>query len=700
MRAIFSLGAAALLAVAPFASPALAHEYAGHSTADGAVYTQLPMAFEPNRGQTDGRVDFLARGRGYTVFVTPTETVLSMRRDDATQALRMQMVGADSRVQAGGLGELPGRVNYLVGNDPAAWQVGLPTFGRVQYQGVYPGIDLEYYGHQGQLEYDFVVGPGADPHQIALKFEGAESIELDAAGDMVLTMAGGAELRQPRPFVYQDLGGQRVEVGGNFSVKDATVGFDVGTYDTSKPLVIDPVLEYSTFLGGSGDENYWFGVWGAGIAVDGKGAAYVVGSTTSSNFPTTRGSLDQKFDDGGMDVFVAKINPAGTALEYSTYLGGTGFDMGFGIALDSAGNAYVTGLTTSAADFPLVNPYQAIFGGGAEDAFVSKLNTTGSALIYSTFLGGNGPGWGEAAYGIAVHNSSAYVVGVTNSTNFPLVSAAQPVLGGMTDIFVTRVSSPGNSLMYSTFLGGADEDVGYGIATDRFGSAYVTGIVKSDGLASSPAVFKPTRSGPSDAIVAKYRDSGARLYSTYLGGGGDEIGYGIAADATGSVYVAGRTGGTFHITPGFFNPTCLDPAGFVAKLTADATGLMYAGCLDAPGKDAALDLAIDHAGNAYVTGFTLSPGFPTVDAFQTSLKGTHDAFVSKINAAGSALVYSSFLGGSGIDRGLSIAVDNSGHAYVTGITGSPVDFPTKNPLQPAHGGGSFDAFVVKIDCGP
>jgi hypothetical protein len=466
------------------------------------------------------------------------------------------------------------------------------------------------------------------------------------------------------------------------------------------PLVIDPALEYSTFLGGTGDENFWGNVWSGGIAVDGAGSAFVVGSTTSPNFPVTPGAFQTVFKDGGMDVFVAKLNPSGTALMYATYFGGSGFEMGNGIAVDRFGHAYITGLTNSAGDFPLFNALQPVFGGGAEDAFVAELNSTGSGLVYSTFLGGSGPGWGEAAFAVAVDSAfQAHVTGVTNSPDFPLSNAWQPAVAGMTDTFVTTLKANGTGLVYSTFLGGLGEDSGRAIAVDRLGNAYVTGNTASDGLASAPTVLQPNRNGPSDAFAAKFGPAGNRVYFTYLGGGGDELGFGIAADTAGAAYLAGRTGGTFYITPGWFNQTCLDPAGFVAKLNASASALVYAGCLDAPGKDGAMALALDRAENVYITGFTDSPKFPTVDAFQPTLKGVRDAFVAKINASGSVLVYSSFLGGSGSEAGLGIAVDSSGHAYVTGLTGSPVDFPTKAPLQPIFGGGSYDAFVVKIDCG-
>jgi hypothetical protein len=678
------LASAAIVAL-PLASPASAHH-----EEDKVSLAPMVMAFEPNLGQAGGAVDFVARGRGYSILLAGGEASLNLT-DGAS--LGIDLVGARPSSPANAQHELPGRVNYLRGTDPSQWQTNVPTFGRVTYSDVYPGIDVAYYGQQGSLEYDFIVAAGAQPSAIRVAFEGADSLEVDPQGDLLVHTSGG-DLRQPKPFIYQ-ADGRAIE--GGFVLDDGQVGFEIAAYDSAQPLIIDPSLQYSTYLGGKGDENYWFGVWSGGIAVDASGSAYVVGSTTSPNFPNANNS----FKDGGMDIFVAKLNPAGSALIYSTYLGGIGFDMGNAIAVDRMGNAYITGLTNS-PDFPMVNALQPVYGGGAEDAFVTKLNPSGSGLVFSTYLGGNGPGWGEAANGIAVDSAmNVYVAGVSNSPNFPLVNAAQPALGGMVDAFVTRLTPSGMGIVYSTFLGGLGEDNGRAVAVDRFGNAYITASTLSDGLAFPGNVLQPLRNGaPNDAVVAKYGPAGNRIYTTYMGGGGDEIPYGLAVDSTGNAYLAGRTGGTFYITPGWFNQTCLDPGAFVAKLNPTATNLVYAGCLDAPGKDGALGLALDRAENVYVTGFTQSPKFPVVDAFQPALQGPADAFISKINASGTVLVYSSFLGGDQWEMGLGVAVDNGGHAYLTGWTASPKDFPTKAPLQPLFGGGGYDAFVVKIDCGP
>jgi hypothetical protein len=685
VRSSLRLAVSSLLVAGALASPASAH----HGEHDAALdYGKLPLAFEANQGQSDLSVDFLARGSGYNVALSRGDAVLRLS-DGLTVGIAL--VDANPQPAVTPLEPLAGTVNYLRGSDPSAWQTNVPTFGRVAYDEVYPGIDIAYFGSQGRVEYDFIVAPGASVDQIALRFDGAEALEVDADGSLVVRTAGG-DLRQARPVVYQDA--QIIE--GSFVVNADRLTFAIGDYDASKPLVIDPALEYSTYLGGKGDENYWFGVANAGIAVDSSGSAYVVGSTTSPDFPAKFGG----FKDGGMDIFVAKLNPSGSGLVYATYLGGTGFDMGNSIAVDRAGNAYITGLTSS-IDFPLANPLQAVHGGGAEDAFVLKLNATGSGLVYSTYLGGNGVGWGEAGFGIAVDAAqNAYVTGASNSPNFPLVNAAQPANAGLTDAFLTRLNAAGTGIVYSTFLGGLDEESGHAVAVDRAGNAYITGYTRSNGLAFPAGVLQTVRNGPTDAIVAKYGPAGNRIYTTYVGGGGDELSFGLAVDATGNAYIAGRTGGTFYITPGWFNQTCLDPAAFVAKLNPSATGLVYAGCLDAPGKDAGLGLALDRAENVYVTGFTMSPKFPVVDAFQPALRGTHDAFISKINASGTVLVYSSFLGGTGTESGLGVAVDFGGHAYVTGMTTSSADFPLKAPMQPVFGGGGYDAFVVKIDCGP
>jgi hypothetical protein len=537
--------------------------------------------------------------------------------------LRMKLRNANPAAKVTGEDELAGTSNYFIGNDPAKWRTNVPTYAKVKYEGIYPGIDLVYYGNQRQLEYDFIVAPGADPHRIAFAVRGAKRIRRDARGDLVLTMKTGEdEIRWHKPVVYQEKDGTRREIAASYAITAANrVTFELAKYDASRPLYIDPLI-YSTYLGGS-----WYDS-GSAIAVDSAGNAYVTGVTNSTDFPTMNPL--QPANGGGYDAFVAKINPAGSALVYSTYLGGSGDDWGNGIAVDGAGNAYVVGQTAS-TDFPTVNPLQPANGGGY-DAFVTKLNPTGSALVYSTYLGGSN---GDGAYGIAVDSAAnAYVTGITYSSDFPTKNPLQG-FESIEDVFVTKLNPAGSALVYSTYLGGSDSDLGNGIAVDNAGNAYVTGHTASTNFPTTPGAFQTTFGGNVDAFVTKLNPAGsAMVYSTYLGGSDYDSGSGIA---------------------------------------------------------------VDSAGNAYVVGVTASTDFPTMNPFQRFNHGNGDAFVAKLTPSGSALVSSTYLGGGGDDTGLGIAVDSSRDAYVTGWTNS-TNFPTKNPIQ-LYNAGYYDAFVAKIDMG-
>ena len=675
-----------------------------------AAYGKLPLSFEANQGQTDPKAKFLSRGRGYTLFLTSTEAVLTLTKADAHikrrisgearlvepekragTVLRMKFVGANPAPAVAGVGELPGKSNYFVGNDPKKWRANVPTYAKVEYRDVYPGVNLVYYGNLRQLEHDFVVSPGADPKVITLAFEGMDGVAIDALGDLVLR-ADGSEVRLRKPFVYQEQDGQRAVIPTRYVLKaERQVAFEVAAYDATKPLIIDPVLAYSTFLGGSNDDR------GFGIAVDAAGNAYVTGGTGSINFPTTPGAFQTT--SGGGDAFVTKLDPTGAALVYSTYLGGSSGDFANGIAVDATGSAYVTGTTTS-ADFPTTpGAAQTTFGGGLVDAFVTKLNPTGSALVYSTYLGGGGS---DQGFGIAVDTSgNAYVTGSAGGLNFPTTPGAfQTTPGGVGDAFVTKFNATGSALVYSTYLGGSDFDEGKGIAVDAAGSAYVTGRTFSTNFPTTPGAFQTTLNF-TDAFVTKLNPAGSALvYSTYLGGSRSDEGHAIAVEAAGSAYVTGLTASfNFPTTPGAFRTTSGGGGGdaFVTKLNADGSALVYSTYLGGNSIDFGNGIAVDTAGNAYVTGDTLSRNFPTTpDATQPDFGGDRDAFVTKFDPSGSALVYSTYLGGSGSDEGFGIAVDTAGSAYVTGRSFS-TNFPTTpGAFQTIFGGATGDAFVAKL----
>src|SRR2546426_925488 len=576
---------------------------AGRKSVEEA-YGSIPLSFELNRGQADSTVKYLARGSGYVLFLSGDRALLALgqpvRAGKKTRtasahfpsrpvgavslkpaALQLKILRASPNARVSGFGDLPGRSNYFIGNDPTKWKTNTPNYSKVRYEGVYPGVDLVFYGSQGRLEYDFVLGAGVNPEIVSLGVEGAKKTRLSLSGDLILRVGGGEVVFQ-KPSAYQVKGDGRVAVAARFVLTGAKrVGFDVGPHDSRLPLVIDPVLSYSTYLGGTNSDQ------GIGIAVDSTGNAYVTGTTLSADFPTTAGAFNQTFNTTAcvtftgsrpcFDVFVAKLNPAGSALLYSTYLGGRDDDSSTRIAVDAAGNAYVTG-TTASSDFPLVTPLPFPNNAlqGSNDAFVTKLNATGSALVYSTYLGGTSTDQGSA---ISVDASgSAYVTGLTSSATFPTtLGAFQITLKGTTDAFVTKLNAAGSALAYSTFLGGSVTDQGLGIAVDSSGSAYVTGLAGSADFPVSATPAQASNAGGGDAFVSKLNPAGSALvYSTYLGGTGNDQGQ---------------------------------------------------------------DIAVDSSGNAYVTGFTSSTDFPTVSPAQPAIAGGSDAFVSKLNPAGSALVY-------------------------------------------------------------
>jgi hypothetical protein len=545
-----------------------------------------------------------------------------------------------------------------------------------------------YYGNQGRLEYDFIVNPGADPGTITLAFTGGR-IDTKKDGDLVLATAGGS-MSMHRPYIYQEIDGAKRPVAGGYAKRaDGRIGFAVGPYDRARPLVIDPVLLYSTYLGGSGIDDA-----ANAIAVDQSGNVYVTGQTTSNDFPTQH--AEQPSSGGGYDAFLTKIDPSGSALVYSTYFGGSGDDWGAGIAVDAFGQAYVAGRTKS-SNFPTTaGAYQTTYGGGGGDAFVAKFNASGSALIYSTYLGGSGY---DVATSIALDpTGNAYVAGYNYLAGFPTtLGAYQTASKGPYDAFISKLNASGSALVYATYLGGTGDDYALGIAVDSLANAYVTGHTNSSDFPMQNA-SQPSFGGYYDVFVAKLNPGGSALvYSTYLGGIGLDIGRGIAVDSAGNAYVAGQTGSNnFPTTPGAYQTTYGGgDDGFVAKINASGS-LVYSTYLGGSGGDAANAIAVDQSGNAYVTGNNINGGFPVKDALQTNPNpASFEAFVTKLAPDGSTLVYSTYLGGTGNDLGLGIAVDFLGSAYVAGVTQSPDFLTTPGAYQQTNAGG-YDAFVVKI----
>jgi hypothetical protein len=668
-----------------------------------AAYGQLPLSFEVNRGQTDPRVNFLTQGAGYTAFLTPTGPVMELRQDNGGNVVSMKLRGANRGSHAVGLHKQAGVSNAFIGNDPSKWHTHIANYAEVAYKGVYRGINTVYHGDQQQLEYDFVVQPGASPGAIRLAFDGITGKSLDAQGDLVLHTSGG-DLVEHAPVAYQVIAGVRHAVASQFVLgRDGQVGFQIGHYDHGKPLVIDPVLSlsYSTYLGGAGALTK-----GVGIAVDNSGDSYVTGVTFSPKFPTTKGAFQTSgafINTIGLGAFVTKFNASGSALVYSTFLGGIS---PAGIAVDSGGDAYVTGSTYGAP--PLKNAFQATPGGGG-DAFVTKLNASGSALVYSTYLGGSAQ---DYATGIAVDRSGdAYVTGVTSpsSTNFPTTPGSlQQVVSSGYQTFVTALNPAGSALIYSTILGGATENLGNGIALDGSGNAYVTGWSPGLNFRTTPGAVLTGSAG--GAFVAKLNATGSALvYAAQLG---DGKGSSIAVDGSGNAYVTGiAVAPDFPTTAGAFQTTFGTPTdAFVTELNAAGTALVYSTRLGGSGGASFLStfpggIAVDGAGNIHVTGITGSTNFPTKNALQAAYGGgEYDAFVAEINPSqvgAASLVYSPYLGGSDEDEADGIALDGSGNAYITGFSFS-LDFPTRNAYQSQRIAQTTkhasigDAFVTKI----
>jgi hypothetical protein len=593
----------------------------------------------------------------------------------------MNLVGARSEPAVTGVEELAGRSHYFVGNDPERWRRDVPHYGRVAYRDVWKGVDLAFYGTEhGQLETDFTVLPGSDPRVIRLAFEGARRIRLNATGDLVLELDAGSVV-QRRPFVYQEMGGTRTAVSASWELHGKQqVGFRLGTYDRSRPLVIDPVLEYSTYLGGTGDETGW------GIAVDAAGNAYVTGETASTDFPTAGPPAQPAHAGGLLDAFVTKLSSTSEVI-YSTYLGGGLDDQAFGIAVDAGGNAYVTG-STSSADFPTAGTPSQANKAGAADAFVVKLDPAGAPL-YSTFLGGAGWDWGMA---VAVDTAgNAYVMGDTSSNDFPTAGTpSQPTPGGFGDVFVTKLGST-SALVYSTYLGGLGFEWGRGIALDAAGNAYVTGGTEAANFPTAGSPLQAAKKGRGDAFITQLSPTSSLVYSTYLGGNDTDVegADGIALDPAGSVYVTGLTDANDFPTAG--PPAQGARAGgwdaFVAKVSPTA-GLVYSTYLGGSGNERAWGVAVDAGGNANVTGQTASANFPTTGGpLQPACGG---AFVTRMGPTSTRLYSTCISDGVGRD----IAVDPKGDAYVTGSAGPA--FPVAGtPSQPNHAGGS-DAFVAKF----
>ena len=754
LRWIMLLFLAHLVWSGPMPAWALIGPAEGKVTGD-ADYGALPLLFIPNQGQFDSRVVYAVQGRdksiffteqGLTVVLTDKPVAASARKDDRLRrigspepvaytpkkrwALKLDFVDANPQARPETLEPADTLISYFKGR-PEEWRTGLRASRRIIYRNLWPGIDLIYSGTVNRLKYDFIVRPGADPNRIRLAWRGADSVQVTEEGQLAVFTPLGT-LRDEMPKAWQEEKGRRESVtvayglqapagvqvaslatngllaGTNPHERAHIVGFTVGDYDRSRALVLDPeMLVYCGFIGGSASE------YGAAIAVDSNGSAYVTGETSSpqASFPETVGP-DLTYNGGEDDAFVAKLRADGTGLFYCGFIGGTGRDPGYAIAVDSGGNAYITGSTYSTdGSFPVTGGLDPTHNGG-NDAFVAKVRADGTSLVYCGFIGGKAPDYG---FGIAVDSGgNAYVAGSTDSADgsFPVIGGLDSTHnGGTRDAFVVKVRADGTSLIYCGFIGGTGYDQGNGIAVDSSGSAYVTGSTDSSaggaGALGFPVTIGPdlTQNGSNDAFVAKVRADGTGLvYCGFIGGTGIDGGQGVAVDSDRNAYVTGYTTSTATSFPETVGPDLShngDFDAFVAKVRADGTALTYCGFIGGSGEEfgPSSGIAVDSSGNAYVTGHTTSTetSFPVIVGPDLSYNGgERDAFVAKVQTDGKGLAYCGYIGGAGGEGGTGIAVDRAGDAYVTGWTVSTeTSFPvTVGPDVSANGGG--DAFVAKV----
>jgi hypothetical protein len=677
-----------------------------------SAYEKLPLSFVSNAGQTDSRVHYYAQSSNYGFYFTSKSAVLSLRRDNLQAALNLRFLGAAPGAKLEAMRQAEGKVNYIEGKDPSGWHTGLSTYGEVAYRGLWPGIDMSFRGNGGKLEYEFLVKPGARTSDIRLAYGGAQGISMGKTGELRIDTPLGT-LTDNRPRSYQVIGGRKVTVDSRFSLGDKAgtrneYGFRLGPYDHRYPLIIDPGLAYSTYLGGSDDDFL------QSIETDAEGNAYLAGATRSDDFPITPNAPDKTLGAGlDYDVFIAKLNADGSGLVYSTFVGGPYGDEALDLAVDGEGSAYITG-EMSDADYPTTpGAYDTTYNGGA-DVIVTKLDPTGSSLVYSTLIGASSA---DVAYGIDVDSQgNAYVSGVTLNADYPVTVGAYDTTfnsgtNGSRDAFVTKVNPTGSALSYSTFLGGISDDEGYSIGVDDSGSAYVTGLTNSVDMPTTMGAYDKTFGSPQDAFVSKLSPGGSNLaYSTYLGGNDYDYARALAIDGQGAVYVAGHTNSAnYPTTPGAFdtsfNGNDLGDA-VVTKLNQTGSSLVYSTFLGGTVYDNAFGIAVDDLSNAYVVGFTSSGDFPTTsNAYDTAKGSRFDGFVSKLNSAGSGLDYSTYLGGStsgiggdGNDEVDDVVVDDAGDVYVAGQTYTS-DFPTTAGAFDTTYGGILDSFVAKLQMG-
>jgi hypothetical protein len=693
---------------------------AGGSAASAAG---AELLFVPNVGQIGAAARFVAHTAAGAILLAPGEVDLAPRAGGADAGLRIEFAGCNQGSTLVGSQPRESRVNYLVGADPSRWHRDVPTYGGVTYRDLYAGIDLDLAGSGGLLKGTYRVAPGADPGTIRWRYAGSTSLRLAPSGELDVALSG-RRISEAAPVAWQEVGGRRHPVEVSYSVAgDGAVGFAAGEFDRTLPLVIDPYLVYSTLIGGSDLDD------GRDLDVDAAGNVYITGTTRSRDLPGA-GAPDASYNgptptSGFGDAFIAKLNPAGSALVYMTYLGGANEDIADAITVDGSGNAYVTGMTRS-SDFPTVNAVQPVPGGSScgappcSDAFVAKLNASGDSLVFATYLGGSGNensslidvGTRSSKLGIALDDAAnIYVTGVTESDDFPVVGGAFTARAGLSDVFLTKLRADGQAILYSTYLGGGGVDLSGGVGVDAFARAYVTGTTFSSDFPVEGGV-QGSAAGSADVFVTAIdpSQSGADslLYSTYLGGSDADYGMSIAVDGDGNATIAGYTQSLDFPTVNAFQPTSGSAArptlhdAFVARLNAPGSLLLYSSYLGGADDDAAYGVRLDASGHAFVTGRTYSDDFPVLNPWQAQRNASSDIFVAAIDPSRSgtvSLLFGTYVGGPAADVAYGIAVDAADAAYVVGHTSGTTAslFPIYTTIGP--NGNDQGVVVAKLDPG-
>lgn len=671
------------------------------------------LAFEPNNGQAISNVKFLTRAKGYNIYFTSDRAVFKFTSKGITNVLSMNFVNFNSNTKISAADELESKSNYFIGPNSSSWFSGVANYSRVEYKDIYPGINAIFYGNNNQLEYDFLVSPGSDPDAINLSFEGANKIETDSEGNLIISI-GSEIIKFQKPYAYQEINSVRTDIKTEYEVKNNQVNFIVSEYDKNVPLIIDPLLVYSTYLGGSGNEDV------SVIDVDQNGYAYIAGQTNSIDFPTTTGVFDEVCDNGGAtcnkDIFVTKLNPIGSELIYSTYIGGEGFQEGFGIAVDPSGFAHISGFTNS-GDFPTTPAAYDTTQNGFSDVFALKLNQSGSSIIYSTFIGGADT---DEARKIDIDSGgNLYVTGITRSQDFPTTTGAfdtekEPE---ETDPFVTKLSGDGSNVIYSTFLGGSQTDEGFDIFVNQNNEAFIVGETQSSDYPTTtlaiPTCTALTCSG-SNVFLSKLNSSGSSLlYSNHFGGLQNEEGFGVVSEGQFAYVVGSTSSPEFTTTFNSFDTSHNgDIDAFLVKIDTITGSLSYSTFIGGENSDQAFDISLDENSDLFLSGSTISPGFPVTSDALDSTCGTDglceaqdgptsDIYLMKFDKDNFNLIYSTYYGGKDNETALSMVL-NSNDIFLTGMI-DPLDnsdfspvFPTTiNAFDRVFNGGT-ESFAIRI----